>query len=94
VHGGHVAEALARRGPAGSRPLLLIDLAVPRDIDPAIGELAGVELHTIDDLQQTVERTRAQRRAELPAAYSILGAEVDRFTDWLRRREARKAGGG
>jgi glutamyl-tRNA reductase len=93
VHRDQVAEALARRGAAGSRPLLLIDLAVPRDIDPAVGELAGVELHTIDDLQQAVERALAQRRAELPAAYSILGAEVARFTDWLRRRETRRAGG-
>jgi glutamyl-tRNA reductase len=71
-------------------PLLLVDLAVPRDVEPVAGELAGVELHTIDDLRQAVEQTLVQRRAELPAAYSILRAEVARFTDWLRRREQRR----
>jgi glutamyl-tRNA reductase len=90
----HVEHALARRRSGDSPPLLLlIDLAVPRDVDPAVGELAGVELHTIDDLRRTVERTLAQRSAELPAAYSILRAEVARFTDWLYRREMRRADG-
>jgi glutamyl-tRNA reductase len=93
VHRDQLEHALARRGFADSAPLLLIDLAVPRDIDPAVGGLAGVELHTIDDLRQTVERTLTRRSAELPAAYSILRTEVARFTDWLRRRETRRAGG-
>jgi glutamyl-tRNA reductase len=93
VYREQLAHALARRGSADSPPLLLIDLAVPRDVDPAVGELAGVELHTIDDLRQTVERTLTRRSAELPAANSILRAEVARFTDWLRRRETRRAGG-
>jgi glutamyl-tRNA reductase len=83
-------RALRRRGSADSMPLLLVDLAVPRDVEPVAGELAGVELHTIDDLRQAVEQTLVQRRAELPAAYSILRAEVARFTDWLRRREQRR----
>ena len=83
-------ERAVRRRSADSMPLLLVDLAVPRDVDPAAGELAGVELHTIDDLRQAVEQTLVQRRAELPPAYSILRAEVARFTDWLRRREARR----
>jgi glutamyl-tRNA reductase len=69
-------------------PLLLIDLAVPRDIDPSAAGLAGVELHTLDDLRAVVERALAERRAELPAAYAVLRTEVARFTDWLRRREA------
>ena len=86
-------EQALHRGRAGSTPLLLVDLAVPRDIDPAVGALAGVELHTIDDLRQTVEQTLVQREAELPAAYSILRAEVARFTGWLRRREARRGEG-
>jgi glutamyl-tRNA reductase len=93
VHRDHLDHALAGRGRADSPPLLLIDLAVPRDVEAAVGELAGVELHTIDDLRRTVERTLAQRSAELPAAYSILRAEVARFTDWLYRREMRRADG-
>jgi glutamyl-tRNA reductase len=68
--------------------LLLIDLAVPRDVDPAVAGLLGVELYAVDEVRQVVERTRAQRSAELPAAYSVLRAEVARFTSWLSRREA------
>jgi glutamyl-tRNA reductase len=79
-------RALARRG-AGSVPLLLIDLSVPRDVDPAAAELSGVEVHTIDDLRGSVERVLMQRHAELPEAYRILGGEVARFTAWLSRRE-------
>jgi glutamyl-tRNA reductase len=71
----------------GDAPLLLIDLAVPRDIDPAVAELPCVEVYTLDDLQRLVERTLLRRRAELPAARAVLLAEVGRFTAWLRRRE-------
>ena len=80
-------QVVTRRDRAHSRALLLIDLAVPRDIDPSAAGLAGVELHTLDDLRAVVERALAQRRAELPAAHAVLGTEVTRFTDWLRRRE-------
>ena len=81
-------RALARGGRANSRPLLVIDLAVPRDVDPAVAGLPGVELYTSDDLRQVVERRLTQRSAELPAAYSVVRAEVARFTRWLSRREA------
>jgi glutamyl-tRNA reductase len=79
--------AVARRG-ADSVPLLVFDLSVPRDVDPAAAELSGVEVHTIDDLRGIVERVLEQRCAELPEAYAILASEVARFTDWLHRREA------
>jgi len=88
LHPGELGPALARRGAAVSRPLLLIDLAVPRDVDPAVSALPDVELHTIDDLERVVRGALAQRRAELPAAYSILRGEVARFTRWLGAREA------
>jgi glutamyl-tRNA reductase len=87
LHRGELEPALARRGAGVSRPLLLIDLAVPRDVDPAISAMPGVELHTIDDLEQVVQGALARRRAELPAAYSILRGEVARFTRWLGARE-------
>ena len=83
--------ALARRGAGLLRPLLLIDLAVPRDVDPSVSALGGVELHTIDDLERVVQGAFAQRRTELPAAYSILRDEVARFTRWLSAREAMTA---
>jgi glutamyl-tRNA reductase len=82
-----VRRALAGRQ-EDSMPLLLIDLSVPRDVDPAVTGLPGVEVHTIDDLGGAVERALMQRRAELPEAFAILGGEVARFTDWLSRREA------
>lgn len=88
VHRDQVEHALVSRGRATSRPLLLIDLAVPRDVDPAVSGLAGVEVHTVDDLRHVVERTLIRRSAELPAADSVLRAEVGRFTRWLSRREA------
>lgn len=91
VYRGELESALARRGMGPSRPLVLIDLAVPRDVDPAVSALAGVELHTIDDLEQVVQGAFAQRRAELPAAYSILRSEVARFTRWLAARAAMAA---
>jgi glutamyl-tRNA reductase len=77
-------EDLAGRG---RTPLLLIDLALPRDIDPAVARLAGVEVYTLDDLRMLVDGTLRQRRAELPAAYAVLRSEVTRFTTWLGRRE-------
>jgi glutamyl-tRNA reductase len=85
VHRDPLEEALADRHP-GRAPLLLIDLAVPRDVDPAVVGLAGVEVHTLDDLNRVVERALVQRRGELPAAHAELRGEVARFTEWLRRR--------
>jgi glutamyl-tRNA reductase len=87
VHRDQLEHALADRGGANSPPLLLIDLAVPRDIDPAAAGLAGLEIYTIDDLRRAVERTLIQRSAELPAAYSVIRAEVARLTRWLSHRE-------
>jgi glutamyl-tRNA reductase len=88
VHRDQLERALAARGGANPRPLLLIDLATPRDVHPAVSGLPGVEVSTIDDLRPIVERTRSQRAAALPAAHAIADAEVARFTGWLSRREA------
>src|SRR5690348_11327086 len=69
------------------RPLLLIDLAVPRDIEPACREIAGVTVHDIDDVQQIVERNTSGREAEARRAELILEAELDRFERWLGLQE-------
>src|SRR5215213_7312944 len=66
----------------GGRPLLLVDIAVPRDIEPGCRELAGVSLHDIDDVQQIAERNASGREAEARRAEPILAAEVDRFERW------------
>lgn len=71
----------------GGRPLLLVDIAVPRDIEPACREIAGVSLHDIDDVQQIVERNASGREAEAQRAEPILAAEQDRFERWLASLE-------
>lgn len=68
----------ARRG----RPLFLIDLAVPRDLDPSIHELDGCYLYDIDDLQAVVAETLAGRRREAERAESIVANEAERFREW------------
>jgi glutamyl-tRNA reductase len=67
----------------GTRPLLLIDLAVPRDIDPACAELDGVQLYDVDDLQTQVGRTRTVRQAEARRAAGIVEEEIQGFAGWL-----------
>jgi len=79
----HVRAALRhRRG----RPLFLIDIAVPRDVDPAVGDLDDVYLFNIDDLQQVVDRTLSERRREAQRVEAIVAEEVARFEGWLRTR--------
>ena len=68
-----LAEVMSARD---GRPLLLIDLAVPRDIHPACRELAGVSLYDMDDLQSLVERNVSGREAEARRAEGILRAEL------------------
>ena len=65
------------------RPLLLIDLAVPRDIDPACAELPGVTLSDIDDLQRQVARQQLVRRTEARKAEGIVEEEIQTFAGWL-----------
>jgi glutamyl-tRNA reductase len=75
-----VAEVMrAREG----RPMLLIDLAVPRDIDAACGALEGVSLYDIDDLQAVADRNRRVRQAEARRAEGIIEEEIQRFATWL-----------
>jgi glutamyl-tRNA reductase len=69
------------------RPLLLIDLAVPRDIEPECGELSGVTLLDIDGLQATVHRGMSVRRAESIAAEGIVEEEIQAFAGWLGQLE-------
>jgi len=65
------------------RPMLLIDLAVPRDIDSACGELAGVSLYDIDDLDAVIARNRKVRQAEARRAEGIIEEEIQQFASWL-----------
>jgi glutamyl-tRNA reductase len=70
-------------GERAGRPLLLIDIAVPRDIDAGCGELDGVTLYDIDDLQAVVARNLDTRASEVPRAQEIVEEEIQRFARWL-----------
>lgn len=71
------------------RPLFILDLAVPRDFSPAVGESLGVFLYSLDDLSQACQRNLAVRAAELPAAENIVAEETNRFVaDALHRATA------
>lgn len=73
---------LERRG----RPLLFVDIAVPRDVDEAVDLLPGVTRFDIDDLQSTVDANLAQRRAAVPGVQTIITEEATKFDEWLKGR--------
>jgi len=70
-----------------ARPLVLIDIAVPRDIEPGCRELAAVSVYDIDDIQQIVERNAGVREAEATRAEQIIEDELDRFQKWVASLE-------
>jgi glutamyl-tRNA reductase len=74
-----VDGALRRRR---GRQLLLVDLAVPRDLDPRIGDLDGCYLYDIDDLEEIVAETLSGRRREAERAEALVAAEVEKFHEW------------
>jgi glutamyl-tRNA reductase len=69
------------------RPLLLIDIAVPRDIDSAVRDLPGIAVYDMDDLQREVARNLSGREAEASRARVVVEQEVARFADWLASLE-------
>ncbi|HYM46372.1 MAG TPA: glutamyl-tRNA reductase [Solirubrobacteraceae bacterium] len=75
-----LAQVMRRRA---SRPLLLIDIAVPRDVDAGCAELEGVSLYDIDDLQAVIARNLDTRASEIPRAQEIVEEEIQRFARWL-----------
>jgi glutamyl-tRNA reductase len=69
----------------GARPLLFLDLGVPRDVEPSIGALPGVYLHSIDDLHAIAEHGRNERALEVPKAEAIVTTALSEFK--RRRRD-------
>ena len=65
------------------RPLCLIDMAVPRDVEPAVGEIDNVFLYDMDDLRSVVSSTLEQRKGEVAQAEALVAAEVERFWSWV-----------
>ena len=79
-----VADAMRSRQ---DRPLFVIDIALPRDVEPSVGELEQVFLYHMDDLQSIVSENLARRSTELASAEAIVDQEVSRFASWLQSRE-------
>jgi glutamyl-tRNA reductase len=77
------AELSAVMEDRGHRPLLLIDLAVPRDIDASVAGIRGVSLYDVDDLQAVIARNRKVRQAEARKAEGIIEEEIQHFATWL-----------
>jgi glutamyl-tRNA reductase len=65
------------------RPLLMIDIAVPRDIDPSVRDLPGLTLYDMDDLQHAVARNMSGREAEAVKAERLIDQEVERYSRWF-----------
>lgn len=76
-----IEQAMASRT---GRPLLLIDIAVPRDIDPGARDVPNVHLYDIDDLQNVARGNLQLRRNEVAQAEVLVEEEVAKFSDWLR----------
>ena len=79
-------EAVMR--PRRNRPLFIIDIAMPRDVEAAAGEIEQVFLYNIDDLQATVRENLARRASEVAGAETIVNEEVGKFGAWFRSRAA------
>jgi len=79
---GFVLDAETVERARQGRQLLFIDLAVPRDLDPAIHELDGCYLFDIDDLEAIVSETLAGRRSEAERAEAIVAGEAEKFHEW------------
>ena len=68
-------------------PLFIVDIAVPRDVDPAAADVPGVVLRDIDDLKGVVETNMGSRMGEISKIEEIIGGAVDRFIEWERSTE-------
>lgn len=82
---GTVESALKRRK---RRPIFMVDIAVPRDIEPEVGELADIYLYTVDDLHDVIEENMKSRRQAAEKAEELVDAQVDTFRGWLNSQDA------
>ncbi|WP_058912993.1 glutamyl-tRNA reductase [Entomohabitans teleogrylli] len=82
---GMVERALKARR---NQPMLLVDIAVPRDVEPEVGKLANAYLYGVDDLQAIIQHNMAQRQAAAVQAESIVAQETSEFMAWLRAQGA------
>ena len=80
---GAVERALKKRR---HRPIFMVDLAVPRDIEPEVQQLEDVYLYTVDDLASVVQKAHANRQAAVAQAEAIIDAGVQSFVHWMEQR--------
>ncbi|MBF7981105.1 MULTISPECIES: glutamyl-tRNA reductase [Rahnella] len=82
---GMVERALKARR---NQPMLMVDIAVPRDIEPEVGKLANAYLYSVDDLHSIIQNNLAQRKAAAVQAETIVEQESSNFMAWLRSQGA------
>ncbi len=82
---GTVESALKKRR---HQPMFMVDIAVPRDIEPEVGSLADVYLYTVDDLEEVIQENRRSRQEAAEQALEIIDLQVDEFFAWLRSLDA------
>jgi glutamyl-tRNA reductase len=70
------------------RPLFIVDIAVPPDVDAEAGDLANIYLFNVDDLEQVVAENLKERRREARVAERLIREEVEHFLDWVRKQDA------
>lgn len=80
-----VKQALKRRR---HRPVFMVDIAVPRDIHPDVGQLEDVYLYTVDDLQEIIQENLASRREAAAQAEEIIATQADHFMAWLKVQDS------
>jgi len=85
ISSAHIEGAMRLRR---NRPLFIIDIGLPRDVDPAAAQIEQVFLYNIDDLQAIVSENLARRRTQIERAEALVGQDVDSFVAWLRSRDA------
>ena len=71
-----------------NRPVFVIDIAIPRDVDPQVNDIDGVYLYNIDDLQSVAQENLGERRQEALRAEKIVNEEVAKFMAWTRSLDA------
>ena len=74
--------------PRRDRPLFIIDIGLPRDVDPSSGEIEQVFLYNIDDLKTIVRENQTRRQSKVDRAESIVDEDVEQFMVWLGSRAA------
>jgi glutamyl-tRNA reductase len=81
----HISPVMHARS---GRPLCVLDIALPRDVDPKVGELENVFLYDLDDLRSAAAATIDRREEDVPAAERIVAGEVEKYWQWLAGLEA------